>query len=486
MNLNVIKLIDSIGHLMKTNHLNRIQTLEKEMRQHISKFLLPRSLANSEDIEYLKWLLNEKNFHLTLCQPIIYSAVCTQDRLTFCEQTDYTYLLNVTNLNVKLVEKSSLSSEDHDSLNTTSGTSSSSDDDQDEEEIVDACQENVKDKKFYVKFINERMSSSDINELGMTTDEFCGSLLISYRKIKKIIAKEKTLIEKCRMNKIKSEMETSVKEKNKFLITEDMLAGEDFFQKQKRALELYRQRIMSTPNFRGAKCLLNIKNKQILNKKTNGTSNLLKLASVVPISNGIKNNPVATDSGAPNVLPITVSINTNGIGSNCSSLSSSISPSASSTSSSTNSIKGPSRLKPRKIQKFNSYTNGTATQTSDENTSSSSSYQSYLITYSDLNERLFSCLLSNFSCRLVDNFLKTSSILKTKDLNESLNTTSSNGEQGVANEQFLLKTGFIRKQKLDKSFSFINILNERTTNIANNNLSLDHKPSKLYLFSYCL
>ena len=189
MNLNVIKLIDSIGHLMKTNHLNRIQSLEKEMRQHISKFLLPRSLANSEDIEYLKWLLNEKNFHLTLCQPIIYSAVCTQDRLTFCEQTDYTYLLNVKNLNVKLVEKSSLSSEDHDSLNTTSGTSSSSDDD--EEEIIDDCQENVKDKKFYVKFINERVSSSGVNDQDMSTDEFCGSLLISYKKLKKSSPKKR-------------------------------------------------------------------------------------------------------------------------------------------------------------------------------------------------------------------------------------------------------------------------------------------------------
>jgi len=490
---------------MKTNNLHRIQTLEKEMRQHISKFLLPRSLANSEDIEYLKWLLNEKNFHLTLCQPIIYSAVYTQDRLTLCDQTDYMYLLNVTNLNVKLVEKSSSNSsspDDHDSLNTTSNTSSSSeeDDDVEEEEELNA-NAYEKDKKFYVKFVNEKSKGGPLDQDVNAMDEFCGSLLISYKKIKQILAKEKSLIEKCRLNKIKSEIETvtnggGLKDKNKFLIAEDMLtSGEEFMQRQKRQLELYRLRVMSTANFRGAKCLLNIKNKQILNRKTNGTSNLLRLVSV-PISNQSKNTDNATVTNASGPLgSITVSIvntNTNGggVGSNCSSLSSSISPSASSTTSSTNSIKGSTtRLKPRKIQKFSSYTNGTtATHISDEITNSqssssstSASSQNYLISYSDLNERLFSCLLSNFSCKLVDNFLKTSSILKAKDLNESslkMMTSSSNGDNGVASDNFMLKTGFIRKQKLDKSFSFINIINEPTS-INSHNLQQDKQLGKL-------
>jgi hypothetical protein len=493
---------------MKTNNLHRIQTLEKEMRQHISKFLLPRSLANSEDIEYLKWLLNEKNFHLTLCQPIIYSAVYTQDRLTLCDQTDYMYLLNVTNLNVKLVEKSSSTSsspDDHDSLNTTSNTSSSSEDDDLEEEELNACSYE-KDKKFYVKFVNEKSKSlldQDINAI----DEFCGSLLISYKKIKQILAKEKSLIEKCRLNKIKSEIETvtnggGLKDKNKFLIAEDMLtSGEEFIQRQKRQLELYRLRVMSTANFRGAKCLLNIKNKQILNRKTNGTSNLLRLASV-PIANQSKNtdNATTTVTNVNGPLGITVSIvNTNGVGggvgSNCSSLSSSISPSASSTTSSTNSIKGSTtRLKPRKIQKFSSYnSNGTtATHISDEITNSqssssssaSTSAQNYFISYSDLNERLFSCLLSNFSCKLVDNFLKTGSILKAKDLNEGSLKTS-NGDSGVVSDNFMLKTGFIRKQKWDKSFSFINIINEPTS-INNHNLQLDQQISKLNFSSYTI
>ena len=54
------------------------------------------------------------------------------------------------------------------------------------------------------------------------------------------------------------------------------------------------------------------------------------------------------------------------------------------------------------------------------------------IQFCDLNERLFSCLLSNFSCNLVDSFLKNSG-------------------------QTLTSTGFIRKKKSDKSFQYVSI-----------------------------
>ena len=53
----------------------------------------------------------------------------------------------------------------------------------------------------------------------------------------------------------------------------------------------------------------------------------------------------------------------------------------------------------------------------------------------------------------MENFLTTSSFLKSKT---PLNETSNGGE----GENFLLRTGFIRKQKVDKSFSFINVVNE--------------------------
>ena len=98
-----------------------------------------------------------------------------------------------------------------------------------------------------------------------------------------------------------------------------------------------------------------------------------------------------------------------------------------------------------------STTSSSSSSTSSSSSSSSSSTPSillmtttnasndYSIKYNDLNERLFSCLLSNFSCQLVDQFLAT---------------------------QF--HTGFIRKQKENKSFTFINIFNNNN-NINNNN-----------------
>ena len=267
MNLNVIKLIDTIGHLMKTNNVGRIQNLERDMRQHISKFLLPRSLANSEDIDYLKWLLNEKNFHLTLCQPIVYETVYTQDRLTVCDQTDYTYLLNMTNLNVKLVEKPS----SPDECFTNSESSSSSDEEEDLDEMENVA-EASQDRKFYVKFVHEPNGGDE-------DADFCGSLLISHNKIKKILAKEKRLAEQCRFTKIQQGDER----RGNFLVTEEKLAGESLTLRQRRMLDKYRRLKMSTANFRGAQCLLNIKNKQILNRKTTmTTTNLQKLISTTP------------------------------------------------------------------------------------------------------------------------------------------------------------------------------------------------------------
>ena len=76
---------------------------------------------------------------------------------------------------------------------------------------------------------------------------------------------------------------------------------------------------------------------------------------------------------------------------------------------------------------------------------------------------MFSCLLSNFSCQLVDNFLNNSS---SNDLDAA---------------QALLKTGFIRKQKLDKSFTFINIRNESASSAKPPSLNIDKNTIKFCL-----
>ena len=132
--INSIKLIDTIGNLMKMNSLARVSHLENEMRKHVGDFLVPRSLANSEDIDYLKWLLNDRNFSLSLSQPIIHESICTVDHLNVLNQISYEFLLNAANLNVKLVDSSEESGEMS----------------EDDEEFLEQTQ---KDEKFYMKFV---------------------------------------------------------------------------------------------------------------------------------------------------------------------------------------------------------------------------------------------------------------------------------------------------------------------------------------------
>ncbi|CAF1022984.1 unnamed protein product [Brachionus calyciflorus] len=80
-----------------------------------------------------------------------------------------------------------------------------------------------------------------------------------------------------------------------------------------------------------------------------------------------------------------------------------------------------------------SSTTTTTTSTPILNTSTTTDCSNLPIQFSDLNDKLFLCLLSNFSCKLVDNFLHST--------NNNLNLFN--------------KTGFIRKHKMDKSFSYI-------------------------------
>jgi hypothetical protein len=85
----------------------------------------------------------------------------------------------------------------------------------------------------------------------------------------------------------------------------------------------------------------------------------------------------------------------------------------------------------------------------------------YSVQFSDLNERLFACLLSNFSCQLVENFLVK-------------NSTS----------RSLASTGFIRKKKSDKSFQFFNIVKNETTSPVSSPMRHDlNKPVKSNLLN---
>ena len=218
--------------------------------------------------------------------------------------------------------------------------------------------------------------------------------------------------------------------KEKELLESSSKLNSDANQANKNLLEQFRQIRLNTHNFKGAQCLLNIKKKQILNRKTTTTTlnKLISPACTAPIS--IK-------------LPGEHQQNS---GSNTPSISSSISPSS---TSSLSNYDNKHKKSPRK------------TPEASESSLDDFNSNNYAISYFDLNERLFSCLLSNFSCQLVENFL---------------NNNSSN----ELDAQVLLKTGFIRKQKLDKSFTFINILNESSSS-SKPSLNIDKNTIKFCL-----
>jgi hypothetical protein len=102
--MNVVKLIDTIGHLMHTNHTNRVSLIERQMCKYLQQVIVPRSLANSEDIDYLRWLLNQANFRLRLCGPLLNEVLLTSDHLNTINRSTFQFVLTPHNLNVSLVE----------------------------------------------------------------------------------------------------------------------------------------------------------------------------------------------------------------------------------------------------------------------------------------------------------------------------------------------------------------------------------------------
>lgn len=110
----------------------------------------------------------------------------------------------------------------------------------------------------------------------------------------------------------------------------------------------------------------------------------------------------------------------------------------------------------------NSSSSSSASSTPILNTSANTHSDSLHINFSDLNDKLFLCFLSNFSCKLVENFLANTTVNTTP--NTSLISTNS---------------GFIRKHKFDKSFSYVNLVNENDAKMSNFKLclKLDKWPS---------
>lgn len=101
------KLFDTVESLMQDNKPRTIKKTEQKMAKQLSDFLLPRSNANSDDIDLLKWLLmDDQNLNCKLIEPIINEALYTNDHMIYSTQRDMSYLLIANSLKVKLVEAS--------------------------------------------------------------------------------------------------------------------------------------------------------------------------------------------------------------------------------------------------------------------------------------------------------------------------------------------------------------------------------------------
>jgi hypothetical protein len=352
------KLNKTIIYLIRQTRTS-IQPNELEMTKYLSDLILPRSLANIDDIELLKCILNERNFYLKLIEPVFTQFFQTNDHLYHMNELNYDYLLYPANLNISLLQNND--SHDH---NQELLDESDSDD-------VELDQED----KCFLAFNN-------------STRQLC----VLNKKIESVLNKEKELLKKCSFSNNQQTNECN---------------------KRLQRLKLLQESV----SFKVARYFLNIKNKQQLNRKVSRLD--------------MNNSPNSSSSS-----------------SNTSTTSSINSTSSSMSSNNSSSPIGPTMNNPISPNPLHTTTN-------------------FSITYDDLNERLFACLLSNFACKLTNNFL--------------FNNTTNNGDpsENVSSE-CLKNTGFIRKNKSDKAFSFVEIVNTNDfhLDIVKNHIKLCFKLNK--------
>ena len=141
--------------------------LETKYKQFIKSFFIPRSLSYSQDIQLLKWLIN--NFTLSLYQPISQQKFYSNhDKLTRIQKRLYLFLLQPLDLSIESFERndsnkpnnSDLVYEYYQELNQIRGQLSMNDDDS-SARINEENNENVKSKKqFLFNFLKTSNSIS--------------------------------------------------------------------------------------------------------------------------------------------------------------------------------------------------------------------------------------------------------------------------------------------------------------------------------------
>lgn len=401
------KLFDTIEFLMQSNRPKLIKKKEQKLAKELSEYLLPRSNANSDDIDLLKWFLyDEKTLNLKLIEPVINETVCSNDHLTYSMQKNTNYLLIADSLRIKLVE----AGEDSDNSEVIDI------DDLDAEKIENLASNSLSGPPN--EFLRFELDSTyeDGEQVSIST----GELILEKMLIEALIGKEKKI-----MQKLSNKMGLVSNDENH--IETDINVLND-----KNLLEQLRI-ILNTSNFKGAQSLYNIKKKQTLNRKNIATPSILTKKNVNSLL-----SPISINSNC-GVTPQKRNPSNNSSGTTSPS-SSSISPASSNRLSNNNTLmdstpNGRTEHLPYSFMQCNDSTNQFLIQPVAPSANA--------IQFFDINERLFACLLSNFSCQLVENFLK----------NSNNNLTS---------------TGFIRKKKTDKSFQYIEIHKNENHNIASN------------------
>ena len=230
------------------------QQHEQEMSFKLTNLLLPKSLANSEDIDMLKWLLTNNQLRLVSFNN---ELTFTNDHLVLTQQNNMDFLLIANKLNIDLEENDC----NNESINIT-------DDDNDDDILVESLVDKL-DK------LNESYSAY------MKYNSLTGCLKLNKNLIEKLLNKEKDLILKlsqttnaaCLLVSSSTSSTTTADLSSSSInpTTDSTNSSTTTTTNTPTIIDKYRKYILDTCNFKGAQILMNIKKKQILNRKCSST-----------------------------------------------------------------------------------------------------------------------------------------------------------------------------------------------------------------------
>jgi hypothetical protein len=196
------RVFDSIAALTRLNSCKRAALLEAKMRRLLAQFLLPKSQANVDDIDYLRWLL--ENACVRVERPFITRTLYSLDRLNAFNVADYNFLLYADKLNIRLSSADELEQNEV-RIDVERGdfieNNPNGDVDEQEDDENEQCWMNKQkaEQAAYIVF--------ELSQESLVGDEMpVGRLRIDHKRIKKILEFEKKLVDKCaRLTRNKSD-----------------------------------------------------------------------------------------------------------------------------------------------------------------------------------------------------------------------------------------------------------------------------------------